>query len=82
MTYGKAKDPPKPIIQSHFMIFDGKCLSFKGYTKQAVIRPPVDTFRVRQVKITYYLVDDTFGIMEPVVQVELSFRFSTKVLAT
>lgn len=69
LTYGKTKDPPKPIIESHFQKFDGICLSFYGYTKYTTIESPVDKYRVRQVKIMYFLVDDTISIVEPVIEV-------------
>lgn len=69
LTYGQAKDPPKPIVQPHFIIFDGKCLSFNGFTQQTITESAVDTFRVRRVKITYFLVDDTISVVEPVEEV-------------
>lgn len=69
LTYGQAKDPPKPIVQPHFIMFDGKCLSFNGFTQQAITESAVDTYRVRRVKITYFLVDDTISVVEPVEEV-------------
>lgn len=69
LTYGKTKDPLKPIIESHFQKFDGKCLSFNGYSKYTTIESPVDKYRVRRVKIIYFLVDDTISIVEPVIEV-------------
>lgn len=50
-------------------MFGGKCLCFNGYTKQAVVESPIETYRVRRVKILYFLVDDTISVMEPVVEV-------------
>lgn len=69
LTYGKARDPPKPIVQPHFTMFEGKCLSFDGFTIQTVTESSVDTNRVRRVKITYFLVDDSISVVEPVVEV-------------
>ncbi|XP_050437569.1 EF-hand domain-containing protein 1-like isoform X2 [Adelges cooleyi] len=68
LTYGQVKQPPKPTFQSHFVLYDGKCLSFNGYTKQSNPESPLDSYRVRRVKITYYLVDDTISVVEPVVE--------------
>ncbi|KAF0755012.1 EF-hand domain-containing protein 1-like [Aphis craccivora] len=68
LTYGQAKDPPKPIVQPHFIMFDGKCLSFNGFTQQPITESAVDTFRVRRVKITYFLVDDSISVVEPIVE--------------
>lgn len=70
MTYGKTKDPPEPIFEPHFVKFDGKCLSFIGYSKQSKLESPLDTCRVRRVKITYFLVDDTISVVEPAVEVK------------
>lgn len=75
LTYGKAKDPPKPIVQPHFTLFDGKCLSFNGYTVQTETESPFYTYRVRHVKITYYLVDDTISISEPVIEVKFIYTY-------
>ncbi|CAH1731580.1 unnamed protein product [Aphis gossypii] len=68
LTYGKAKDPPKPIELPHFVKLDRKCLSFNGYTQHTITNSPIETFRVRKVKITYFLVDDTIAVVEPVVK--------------
>lgn len=69
LTYGKAKDAPKPIELPHFVKLDRKCLSFNGYTQHTITNSPIETFRVRKVKITYFLVDDTIAVVEPVVKV-------------
>ncbi|XP_025415429.1 EF-hand domain-containing protein 1-like [Sipha flava] len=70
LTYGRAKDPPKPIVQSNFIKLDGKCLSFNGYTE--VISTEMNTNKeklmIRRVKITYFLVDDTICVIEPVIK--------------
>lgn len=69
LIYGKARDPPKPLFQPHFVKFDGKCLSFVGYMKQRVVEPMLCCYRLRRVKITYFLVDDTISIAEPAFEV-------------
>lgn len=75
LTYGQAKDPPKPVFQPIFNLLDGKSLSFDGFTKQTVRESPVDTYRVRCVKIRYFLVDDTISIFEPELEVNNIFCF-------
>lgn len=69
LTYGKARDPPKPLFQPPFVELDGKCLSFVGYTKQRDPESSLYSHRVRRVKITYFLVDDTISIAEPAFEV-------------
>ncbi|XP_050440015.1 EF-hand domain-containing protein 1-like [Adelges cooleyi] len=68
LTYGKAKDPPISIPESHYEKYDGRCLAFNGFTRVTVLESPVDTYRVRHVKFTYFLVDDTIAIFEPFVE--------------
>lgn len=70
LTYGQVKDPPRPIVQPHFILFDGKCLLFNGFTKQIIVDSPADEYRIRRVKITYFLVDDTISVVEPVIEVK------------
>jgi len=79
LTYGKAKDDPKPIELPNFVKFDRKCLSFIGYTKDTVDNSPLVTFRVRKVKITYFLVDDTIAIVESAVKVNFFFTIIPKI---
>lgn len=69
LTYGVAKDPQKPMVESNFVALDGKCLSFTGYTKETIPKPSVYPYRIRHVKIIYYLVDDTISITERTVEV-------------
>lgn len=73
LTYGQAKCPPRPIVQPHFIMFDGKCLFFNGFSKQTVAESLVDEYRIRHVKIIYYLVDDTISVLEPIVEVNKYF---------
>lgn len=73
LTYGKARDPPKPMVEPKFSLFEGKNLTFNGYTKIEIEPPTIDTYRVRRVKITYFLVDDTISVNEPVIEVNYFF---------
>lgn len=82
LTYGKAKDDPKPIALPNFVKFDRKCLSFIGYTKDNVDNSPLVTFRVRRVKITYFLVDDTITVQESVIKVILFLYYSSNIRVT
>ncbi|XP_026819347.1 EF-hand domain-containing protein 1-like [Rhopalosiphum maidis] len=68
LTYGKAKDDSKPIDLPHFVKLDRKCLSYYGYAQHTILNSPIETFRVRKIKITYFLVDDTIVVTEPVVK--------------
>ena len=72
MTYGKERDPPKPLFLPRFVELDGKCLSFDGYTMQRNPESTVYRHRLRRVKITYFLVDDTISIAEPAFEVEFA----------
>lgn len=56
-------------------MFDRKCLFFNGYTEQTVMESPTEKHRVRHVKITYFLVDDTINVVEPIVEVQFLFYF-------
>lgn len=81
LTYGQAKDSPRPIVQPHFILFDGKCLLFNGFTKQIMVESPTDEYRIRRVKITYFLVDDTISVVEPVMEVKTQIFYKlSKVL--
>ena len=43
-------------------------LLFNGYFKQTVYESSAEYYRVRPVKIYYYLEDDTISVMEPPVE--------------
>lgn len=73
LTYGKAKDPPEPLFLPQFVLLDGKCLSFTGYTIQTFEDPCDYPFRVRRVKISYFLIDDTIAVSEPAIEVVTYF---------
>jgi Ca2+-binding EF-hand superfamily protein len=68
LTYGQAKQaPPEEFIPSH-VAFDKKVLLFHAYFKQTVYESQSEYFRVRPVKIYYYLEDDTIAVSEPSVE--------------
>jgi len=68
LTYGQAKQaPPEEFIPAH-VAFDKKVLLFNGYFKQTVYESQAEYYRVRPVKIYYYLEDDTISVLEPNVE--------------
>ncbi|KAL0103394.1 hypothetical protein PUN28_017572 [Cardiocondyla obscurior] len=52
----------------HHALFAQKCLRFKAFFCQEVIKSPDERYRVRHVDIIYYLEDDTLCVIEPVVK--------------
>eukprot|EP00118_Oscarella_pearsei_P025815 m.308823 g.308823 ORF g.308823 m.308823 type:complete len:534 (+) comp44928_c0_seq1:29-1630(+) len=67
LTYGQAQPaPPQDFIPAH-VAFDKKVLLFDAYFKQTVHESPNEFYRIRPVKIYYYLEDDSISVVEPVV---------------
>jgi hypothetical protein len=68
LTYGQAKQaPPEEFVPAH-VAFDKKVLQFQGYFKETVYESQSEYFRVRPIKIYYYLEDDTIAVIEPTVE--------------
>jgi hypothetical protein len=68
LTYGQARQaPPEDFVPAH-VAWDKKVLKFNAYFKQTVHESPNEHFRVRPVKIYYYLEDDSISVVEPVVE--------------
>lgn len=68
LTYGqKVQSPPEEFTPAH-VAFDKEVLYFNAYFKQTVNESPKEFYCVRQVKIYYYLEDDTIAVHEPVVE--------------
>ncbi|CAB3978488.1 EF-hand domain-containing 1-like [Paramuricea clavata] len=68
LTYGqKVQAPPEDFIPAH-VGFDKKVLLFLGYFKQTVHESADEYYRVRPVKIYYYLEDDSIAVIEPMVE--------------
>ena len=68
LTYGqKVQAPPEDFIPAH-VGFDKKVLLFLGYFKQTVHESADEYYRVRPVKIYYYLEDDSIAVIEPAVE--------------
>ncbi|KAM7426186.1 EF-hand domain-containing protein 1 [Porites harrisoni] len=67
LTYGqKVQAPPEDFVPAH-VGFDKKVLLFFGYFKQTVHESSNEYYRVRPVKVYYYLEDDSIAVVEPVV---------------
>ena len=68
LTYGQAiQAPPEDFIPAT-VGFDKKVLMFNAYFKQTVHESPEEHFRIRHVKIYYYLEDDSISVVEPLVE--------------
>ena len=68
LTYGQAvQAPPEDFVAAH-VGFDKKVLLFNAYFKQTVHEAGHEFYRVRPVKIYYYLEDDSISVVEPVVE--------------
>ncbi|XP_073989806.1 EF-hand domain-containing protein 1-like isoform X2 [Rhodnius prolixus] len=61
MVYGKTKTYLPPVFKPHFVLYDKKCLSFKGYMTELINNET----RVRFVIVTYFLEDDSLTVLEP-----------------
>lgn len=67
LTYGqKVQAPPEDFVPAH-VAFDKKVLLFFAYFKQTVHESSNEYYRVRPVKVYYYLEDDSIAVVEPVV---------------
>ncbi|XP_015780659.1 PREDICTED: EF-hand domain-containing protein 1-like [Acropora digitifera] len=67
LTYGqKVQAPPEDFVPAH-VGFDKKVLLFFAYFKQTVHESANEYYRVRPVKVYYYLEDDSIAVVEPVV---------------
>ncbi|CAF3034459.1 unnamed protein product [Rotaria sp. Silwood2] len=66
LLYGKAVAQTPDKFVPATLAFDKKVLRFFGYFKQTIHESPNEYFRVRPVKILYYLEDDSVEILEEV----------------
>ena len=51
-----------------WVAFDKRVLYFDGYFEESEINKNIEEFRVRPVKVYFYLEDDTIQINEPIVE--------------
>ncbi|KAK9507451.1 hypothetical protein O3M35_007304 [Rhynocoris fuscipes] len=61
MIYGRTKSFIPPVFKPHFVLYDKKCLFFKGVYTQIVEKE----LRIRKVQLVYFLEDDTLTVSEP-----------------
>ncbi|XP_074093287.1 EF-hand domain-containing protein 1 isoform X2 [Macrotis lagotis] len=67
LTYQEPKQcPPSEFIPAH-VAFDKKLLRFDAYFQEDVPQSTEEHYRIRKVRIYYYLEDDSMSVMEPVV---------------
>lgn len=68
LTYGNPTKPaPVEFVPAH-VAFDKKVLRFDAYFKQTVHESPNEYYRIRGVRIYYYLEDDSISVVEPAVE--------------
>eukprot|EP01137_Pigoraptor_chileana_P027140 Opistho-2@685 len=68
LTYGPSKKVKDSTYIPAHVALDKKTLRFDAYFREAVQESPDETFRIRKVKIYYYLEDDSIQVVEPVVE--------------
>ncbi|XP_014208021.1 EF-hand domain-containing protein 1-like [Copidosoma floridanum] len=66
LTYGRPRDGDHEIKRflPHYVLFDRKSLRLNAYFKQGIFGSADEHCRVRQVRIMYYLEDDTMAVVE------------------
>jgi len=71
LAVSEKTDPVEPFVPAH-LAYDKKVLKFIGYFKEdfdrSILTAQSENFRIRFVKIYYYLEDDSISFIEPVVQ--------------
>ncbi|KFQ37188.1 EF-hand domain-containing protein 1, partial [Mesitornis unicolor] len=68
LTYGPAKQAAPPAFIPAHVAFDKKILKFDAYFQEDVPFSPEEHYRIHQVRIYYYLEDDSMTVIEPVVR--------------
>jgi hypothetical protein len=68
LTYGNSTKPaPVEFVPAH-VAFDKKVLRFDAYFKQTVHESPNEHYRIRDVRVFYYLEDDSISVVEPMME--------------
>lgn len=68
LTYGAPRAPlTNEFVPAH-VAFDKVVLRFDAFFKQTVHESPYEQYRVRKVKIMYYVEDDSIAVIEPPVE--------------
>ncbi|KAL5493772.1 hypothetical protein EMCRGX_G014996 [Ephydatia muelleri] len=68
LTYGNPTKPAPVEFIPSFVAFDKKALKFHAYFKQTVHESPNEYYRIRDVRIFYYLEDDSISVVEPAIE--------------
>ena len=55
-------------VQPAWIAYDKRVLSFDGFFEEVVINNNSEAFRIRPVKVYFYLEDDTVQVNEPLVE--------------
>lgn len=69
LTYGRVKIPPVAPFRPNYVLYDKMALTFFAFFKQSIPESAIEHYRIRHVKIIYFLEDDTLTVMEPCVKV-------------
>ncbi|GFW78757.1 EF-hand domain-containing protein 1 [Trichonephila clavipes] len=65
LTYGPKRSPPKAVELPRYLALDKKVLRFSGFIREDVHDWSREEYRIRPVKVLYYLQDDTMEVIEP-----------------
>ncbi|GFT38348.1 EF-hand domain-containing protein 1 [Nephila pilipes] len=65
LTYGPKRSPPKAVELPKYLAMDKKVLRFSGYFREETHDWSKEEYRIRPVKVLYYLQDDTMEVIEP-----------------
>ena len=72
LSFQKERKGPEndsiPRVQPPWIKFERKVLRFYAYFQEHVVESRLENYRIRKVKIYYYLMDDTIFITEPKVE--------------
>lgn len=68
MTYGRVRDYGLNQFLPRYVLYEKKCLNFKGFFREGVFNSPDEHYRIRKVNLIYYLEDDTISVIEPAVE--------------
>ncbi|GBO13389.1 EF-hand domain-containing protein 1 [Araneus ventricosus] len=65
LTYGPKRSPKREIQLPRHLAMDKKVLRFSGYFREEIFDWSRENYRIRPVKVLYYLQDDTMEVIEP-----------------
>ena len=60
--------PGSGEVQPAWIAYDKRVLAFDGFFEEVVINNNSEAFRIRPVKVYFYLEDDTIQVNEPLVE--------------